>query len=133
MAIDFGTDVSTYKNGDVDPYFGLIAGYRVIAEAVARRLETPRGSLPGDPNYGSDVRVFLNRDFDASPAALFVVRSTIEQEAEKEERVESCSASVTFDFARNRLRTVITLEAGDGPFELVLDVSAVSVALLSPK
>ncbi len=47
----------------VQPY-GLenrtVRGFRVLLEALARRLSTPRGGLFYDPSYGFDVRAFLN-------------------------------------------------------------------------
>jgi hypothetical protein len=47
----------------VQPY-GLenrtVRGFRVLLEALARRLSTPRGGLFYDPRYGFDIRAFLN-------------------------------------------------------------------------
>ncbi len=57
---DFVVDVSTFP--DLDSSFTLITGRRVIAEAILRRLLTPRGGLAYDPDFGLDVRGWLNED-----------------------------------------------------------------------
>jgi hypothetical protein len=58
MATDFGTDISCYP--DLDGSFGLVSGFTLIAQDLARRLETPRGGLFYDSNYGTDVRGWVN-------------------------------------------------------------------------
>lgn len=133
MAVDYGTDVSTYRDGDLDPTFTIISGRRVISEAVARRLETPRGTCLRDPNYGSDTRGWLNRDFVAAEKTLFRLKALIEAEAEKDERVLGAEASIAYDPAIQKLRVVIMLEAAGGPFQLVLDITQVSVAIIEPE
>jgi hypothetical protein len=133
MAVDFGTDVSTYVGGDLDPTFAVISGRRVVAEAIARRLETRRGALLRDPNYGTDLRAWLNRDFVGSAATLFRLKASVDREAEEDERVLSADATVTYEPAFQKLRIAIAIETAEGPFELVLAVSAVSVAILRPQ
>jgi len=132
MAVDYGTDISTYRDGDLDRSFTLISGTRVLAEAIARRLETPRGALIGDPNYGTDIRGWLNKDFVDSEAALFRLKTAIEDEASKDERVIGAEATVLYDPAEKRLRITIAIEGAAGPFDLVLAVSQVRLELLSP-
>jgi phage baseplate assembly protein W len=124
---DFGSDISTYVNGDLDPTFTVITGPRVVAEAVARRLETPRGRLPEDPNYGYDLRILLNGSFTAADLARH--ESAIAAEAEKDPRVERADATLSLG-ADRRLVARVVLHTAEGPFALVLDVSQVSVALL---
>jgi hypothetical protein len=57
MATDYGTDISCYP--DIDASFGVVSGFTLI-EDLARRLETPRGGLFYDSNYGTDVRGWVN-------------------------------------------------------------------------
>ncbi len=60
MVVTANTD---WADLTVQPY-GLenrtVRGFRVLLEALARRLSTPRGGLFYDPSYGFDVRAFLN-------------------------------------------------------------------------
>lgn len=127
MATDYGSDVSTFP--DLDPTFALITGPRVIAEAVARRLMTPRGGgLHYDLAYGYDVRSLLNGSF--SNAQIAAIGGEIEQEVLKDERVLAASVTMRFTQATGSLLITIALTAADGPFTLVLDVTAVSVSIL---
>ena len=132
MADEFGTDISTYRQGDLDPTFTIIRGTRVVAEGLARRLETPRGGLIGDPNYGTDLRPWLNRDFVATEEALFAMKAAIEDEADKDERIASAEATVSYSSALRKLHIKIVVVTARGPFELLLAVSAVTVEILNP-
>lgn len=125
MATDFGTDVSTFPDLDFIP----ISGQAAVGEAVARRLMTPRGSLPFLPNYGTDIRNRLNDTI--TPEQLASLRSSIEAEAEKDERVERAEATVTYLDASHTLLIALKLTTGTGPFDLVLRVSQLSVELLA--
>jgi hypothetical protein len=124
--VDFGTDVSTFPVLDVT--FSLTSGQRVVGEQLARRLMTPRGSLPWAPNDGLDLRGMLSAKFTAS--MLYKWRSQIVGECEKDERVRS--ADVTITPAVDFLSAVITITVttADGPFALVLGVDKVTVSLL---
>lgn len=125
--LGFGLDVSCYVNGDLDATFAPMTGARVVAEAVARRLETPRGSLADDPDFGFDVISLLNDG--ASPTRLALSAAAIAAEAEKDERVLSADTTVVFDAGARTLRIRIALVTSAGPFPLVLDVSAAGLAL----
>jgi len=132
MPVDYGTDVSTYRDGDLDPTFTLISGNRAVAEAIARRLETPHGGLLRYPDYGADLRGWLSRDFNDPIATLFGIKTQVEEQAEQDERVISAEATVTYDPTAQRLHIVASIELASGPFELVLSVTAVTVELLAP-
>ena len=123
---DFGTDIATPGLLDIDPYFTFSTGAAGLGEALGRRLVTPRGSLEGDSAYGYDVRVHLNDD-DPSPSAIAL---EVSAELVKDERVQSATATVTFEGSAGSLRIVADVLTALGPFRLTLDVSAVSVAVL---
>ena len=60
MLDSYGSDVSTFvADGEdgfgLDPLMAEITGPRVVLEACARRLMTPRGSLLSAPDYGYDL------------------------------------------------------------------------------
>lgn len=131
MAVDFGTDLSTFVRGagapDLDPTFTVISGRRVVQEAVARRFITPRGGLLDDPNYGLDLRALLNTKY--SQRDLFILREKISAECRKDERVDGARVTVA-PKANGDLTITISLTTSAGPFELALSVSQVTVELL---
>lgn len=112
---DFGTDLSSFP--DVDWSARPTAGPQVVAEAVARRLITPRGQLIGDPDYGMDVRQWIG-DSSLSTTSM---AAAVETEAEKDERVERAEAGVLRE--GDALRLALTLTLSSGPFTFVLAVS----------
>ena len=122
-----GLDVSTFP--DLDATFALISGAKVVAEAVARRITTPRGSLRGQPDYGIDVRDYLNEGL--TPARVFALKAAIQAEAEADPRVASVDVDVTHDPKAGSLRVSVAGVSSLGPFELVLAITAVSVEVLS--
>jgi len=124
---DFGRDVSTYPDG-LDPSFGQLTGPAVVGQAVLRRLRTPRGSLPFYPDYGFDLRRFLNEGI--TDAALSQIRAGAQREAEKDERVASADVTVRYLAATEELRVEVQLQTAAGPFKLVLQVTQLDVTQL---
>jgi hypothetical protein len=122
----WGMDISALP--DLDPSFTLQTGGRVLAEALARRLSTPGGSLGYDPDYGFDLREELNAKF--GPGATTQLAGQIQSEVVKDERVITALATVTLNAAANTLGVVLQLGTTRGPFSLTLGVSAVTVALI---
>ena len=125
---DLGRDLSCLDDLTAD--FREVTGRRRLAEAVARRYQTDRGTLIGDPNYGFNLTNLVNAD--VSPADLIAAQSGAEAEALKEEQVRS--AVVTMTLAADGLLTVTCkLVDADGPFTLTLAVSDVTVQILELK
>lgn len=131
---NWGSDVSSFVVNDegvadLDPYFRIITGPRVVAEAVARRWTSPHGSLFWDPDAGQDVRDRLNAKLD--PSQLDELAASLAAEAEKDERVLRCGVLVTYEQAskRLRIRAAITLSDADS-FEFVMSIDAVTAAVL---
>lgn len=123
---DLGTDID-FSSGDLDPLFGLVTGRPCLAQAIAHRLSTPRGSLLDDPNYGLDVRAKVGESW--TPSSLFAFQAAIAAEAMKDERVLRATAAVTLE---GRTLTIqLALEDGDGPFQLTMAVSNLTVDILS--
>jgi phage baseplate assembly protein W len=125
--VDLGQDFAFLST--LDPNFNLIGGTANLGQALAHRLETPRGGLFYDPNYGTDIRDWLN---DAmTPRRLAQAAAAIQSECMKDERVLSCTASVQFVFATTTLNVVLNVSTAAGPFQYILAVTSVSVSLLS--
>jgi hypothetical protein len=126
MGTDYGTDVSAEP--DLDPMFPEQTGRALLIEALARRFETPRGSLFYDPDYGFDLRALIGEGL--ADGDLFALQAAIAAECRKDERVVAARAVVALDRATSTMTVTIAAADGAGPFRLVLDVSTVSVALL---
>lgn len=125
MATDFGTDLDCLT--DLSPTMATVSGQKAHGQALARRLQTPRGRLLKHPNCGLDLAGRINDDL--SQADIASIASDVEAECMKDER--TLAASVVCTFAASTLTVVITVTGASGPFVLVLAVSAVSVTLVS--
>lgn len=124
---NFGTDLSGIT--DLDPVLAEVSGLKMLGQALARRLITPRGTLCDDPNYGYDVRGELNDDL--APADVGRIASSIDAELRKDERVADSATTATLT-AAGVLTTVTVVTPSAGPsFRLVLGISTVTVSVLS--
>jgi phage baseplate assembly protein W len=122
---DFGKGISCVP--DLGDFFVLKSGHALLGEALARRLSTPRGTLFYAPEYGRDVRIYLSETLTGD--ALARIAAEVEAEVERDERVTKASATVTAP-TLEQLQIALSLETGEGPFTLVLAVSAVTVEIL---
>lgn len=122
----YGSDISAVS--DINPSMVLRSGPQVLADAIGRRLITPRGGLFYDPDYGLDVRAWLNESITESSGVE--LGSAIAAECEKDERIESARATVDFNLLEGRIRIAVELTTAEGPYRLVLSVSDVSVDIL---
>jgi phage baseplate assembly protein W len=124
---DYGFDVLVFP--DLDASFSLVNDSRVLGEALARRLLTPRGRLDFHPNYGLDIRDFLN---DAvTQDSLFRLQAAAEAECEQDERVLDASVRATYDPDAEKLTLTISIDASSGPFKFVLAVTDLTAELLA--
>lgn len=129
MAADYGIDVSCVD--DLDPTFALVSGPVALAQALARRLATPRGGLFYDGTYGYDLRAILNASVEDF-GGTFAIASAVEAECMKDERVARAGATVSFNRGTEKLTVAVAIEGSEGPFDLVLSVDAVTVEILAP-
>ena len=124
--VDYGTTVSCVS--DLAAPARLVSGLRVVGEAIARRLLTPAGGLIDDPEYGLDLRQYVNGDL--TRADLARLASEIETEARKDQRVAAVRAVVTYDERALKLTATLEVRTGSGPFSLVLTASQASATYL---
>jgi hypothetical protein len=127
-ATDYGSDVA--MEPDFDETWTLITGRRVMAERLVRRFTTPKGTLPFWPDDGFDVRDWLREEI--SRATLHELRQSLVNEGEKDEQLLSLDVSITFNPSSETLSVTLSCVDADGPFTLVLNVSALTVDLLIP-
>lgn len=123
---DLGSDLSCVR--DCTPDMAEVSGRACLAQAIARRYITPRGALIDDPNYGFDLTAYVNDDLSSADIAR--IQSQAEQEALKDERVEDASVSIAVTVAGVMVVTVVLTDS-NGPFTLVLSVTATTVQLLT--
>lgn len=127
----YGTDMSCASDltdlmEDVDPVSTL-----AVAQALVRRLDCPRGALPGDATYGYDLRGRLNRGL--TEQELRTMAGQINGELLKDDRVDSLSADVAFTAAgSDTLRVALRVRPIDpliGGFALTLSASSAAVLI----
>lgn len=122
-----GTDVSALPS--LGSRFRLVSGPENLAEALARRLMTPRGALHYAPDYGTDLRAFLSEAFTAR--TITRVRAAVEAELRKDRRVTAVSAVATYDATTESLAVEVVVENEAGPFTLTVRATALTVELLA--
>ena len=127
MATDYGIDVSTIP--DLDPVFALVSGREALAQAIVRRLQTPRGALPFNPDDGLDVCGWLHEGRTATQ--LFRLRSAVEAEVLKDERVLSATCETSWAAGSEALTLRVGVEPVVGKaFTLTASVSDFDFALI---
>jgi hypothetical protein len=98
-------------------------GKRAVAQAIYRRLITPRGMLFGgkdEQDFGLDVIGLIGSS--VSPAEKAAIPSRIKAEILKDERVITAEVDMSTDD-----QIVISAYTDTGPFDLVLSSSAVGL------
>lgn len=116
----------------------MATGVTLLAQAIYRRLTTPRGTLDdGDEGvvYGLDLAEFLGRQ--ATPDAIANTGPALEAEILKDDRIASVTAVASAVTGADGLTTTtveITAipydETAAAPFAMTLAVSDVTVSLL---
>lgn len=117
----YGIDLSCIS--DLDPAMVEVSGRIALAQACVRRLQTPRGGLLEDPNYGYDIIGEIDGDMTSGDLAR--VGAQVDAELQKDERVLTSTTAATL-IAPGLLVLNITLQDQAGPFRLVLSASAVA-------
>lgn len=133
MAVGYGRDTFCFTEILTGR---IVTGAELVAQAIYRRLTTPRGTLRGGEEesvYGLDLLDFVGRT--GPQAVVDALPDVVEAEVLKDDRVVSCackatrtvypdsSVAVTLDIA-------CTLRDEGEDFTLTLGVSAVSVSVL---
>jgi len=126
MATDLGTDIGCYP--DLDASFATVTAFILLGQDLARRLETARGGLFYDSQYGLDLREMVN---DTATLANARKRQTqIKGEVEKDERVQRATVTVTYLLNSSSATVKLVVETAAGPFTYILNVTALTVSLL---
>lgn len=132
-ALDVGRDV--YCLDSLRP--GRMArGVTLVGQRCYHRLITPRGALRGgddEANFGLDLAGKCGSTDDTILDSMLPVM--VQNELLKDPTVESvkCTASRITDAGQSSWTLSIDVQSSEGPFELIVAASAVSVELLGVK
>jgi phage baseplate assembly protein W len=121
---NYGTDYSCVT--DLTSTLAQVSGRTLLAQAVARRVSTPRGSLFSNPNYGIDLTDFLNDGLTVNNVNS--IAPIVDAELSKDERIISTATTCTL--VNGVMNVAIIVTDADGPFLLVLAVSDVTVSII---
>jgi hypothetical protein len=123
MPANFGVDISMNISGsfpDLDPTGKLVVGNQLLQQALINRLFCDKGSYLQSPDFGINLAAYenaaLSKDFSTSGLA-----SIIEHELQKDVRVPTVDAKVTFSQASMTLNIVIQVTpVNSGDFTLTI-------------
>lgn len=87
--LGYGRDLSCVM--DLTSSMAESTGRILLAEACARRLQTDRGELLDDPDYGYNIVGELGTDINLTDLAR--IQSQIDEELVKDERVSSSTTT----------------------------------------
>lgn len=105
----------------------MASGFQVIAEAIARRWQTPNGGLIDDPYYGFDVTDYISAGLTS--LELSSISQQARAEALKDERVEDIQVTVSTTVT-GTLTVAGVVSTAQAAFKLVLTVNNVTPAVL---
>jgi hypothetical protein len=114
---------------DADPSMRLVTGRDLLSQNLVCRFSTARGTVIDCPNDCLDLRDEISDGLTQSQ--LNALQGQIQQEALKDQRVQAISVTTTFDAATSTLTVVMNITSLYGPFQLVLQISDVTVQLLN--
>jgi hypothetical protein len=116
----YGADISCTR--DLDESMPEVSGQTALAQALARRLDCPRGGVPDDGDYGIDLRGYLNRGLTTDEVRGLA--GAIRSELTKDDRVDTLRVTVTPTPTGESIRVSIQVVPRDptlgGPFTLTL-------------
>jgi phage baseplate assembly protein W len=120
----YGADL--YCVTDLLPTMRMVTGdsVEIIQQSLIRRLNSPRGSLYSDQDYGMDLKSYLNTAL--TTAGITEMQDSIQAECRKDDRVESCVATV----ALNGL-DALSVSARVSPVDPLLDDFDLTFSLTS--
>ncbi len=131
MATGYGTDMSCTDGIDTTR---MVSGAELVAQAIYRRLSTPRGALTFSEahlTYGFDVTEFVGQvGYAVAEQAL---PAQIENEILQDDRVDSVTCNVTLDRVgidyTLRIECHVTLRDAGGDFDLTMTATQARLTL----
>lgn len=111
---------------DLDPAMREVSGRLALAQAYARRLNTPRGALPDWPEYGFDLVGAIGTAMTDDQ-----IKQKLQEQAMLEEEVEDISTSIERTPEGGAIVSVRLFD-GDGPFEFTVNISDLDIKAIIP-
>ena len=124
----YGSDLSC--TSDLTDGMVEVEGFVVLGEALARRLDCPRGALPDDGTFGLSLSEYLNTGTTA--LELRELGSKVRGELKKDDRVATVRVTVTPSPTGQSMAVQIVVVPVDqtiGKFALTLGVTSSGVVL----
>lgn len=126
---DYGVDLSCTTG--LNTLLLDVSGAELMGQVALRRLYTRAGTLLSNPVDNTlDVRDFLANDI--TPAALPRIAGQCQSALLGDQRIFAASVQASFSPNTNVLTLNIAGTGAQGPFNLTLAVSAVTVEILRP-
>lgn len=110
-----GTDISGVRS--LDRGWSVVTGNAALAEAILRRLTTPRGGLWYSLVYGFDLQSVIG-----STLPMSVVNQRVQEQVLLEEEAADASVDSTLDARTGLLTVVISVVAAEGDFTLTIGI-----------
>ncbi len=130
MATDYGTDISGAT--DLTPTLLNSSGIELLKEVAVRRQYTPLGSLLSAPaEITCDLRQFISTTQGLSSRDLGVIRSTATSAIKADPRFFSVVIDLDWQPATYTLTMRETIQSSEGPFQLTLAITAVTLQVLA--
>lgn len=126
--IVYGSDITGALDLDSDMAERPERDPLLITEALARRLDTPRGSLPDDLDYGLDLKGHCNRGITSAEVNSLAGR--IRGEVTKDDRVGDATVRVVPGSNGESLSITVNISPTDpslAPFRFTLAVTDATV------
>lgn len=122
---DIENTIDVYCVDDFLPHMPEVRGRVALAQRIARRLITPRGTFPFWPNDGTDMRAFL-----LSKATTPQMAAAAKAECLKDEQVEDARVEAEF-LTTTSVRLMIYLEDSLGPWSFTMTIDEAAAALVA--
>lgn len=126
----FGADLSCVNDLTADMAEVSGSDTRSLAEALIRRIGTPRGTVLDSPDYGIDLRSYLHRP--STHEELIGLAGDIQNEWSKDDRVSSAEVEISVLEVGRVLRgrgRVFPADPSVSPFALTFAVTDAAVAI----
>lgn len=124
--LGYGSDLSC--RWDLDPATE-VEGIEALGQALARRLDTPRGQLVDDPDYGFDLKSILNEGI--TTADLNSLSRRIRNELTKDDRVSMISVTVQLlDVIGRSIRVSIRIRPKESSETFAMTLAVTSAAVI---
>lgn len=126
---DFYIGASSAAPLDFDPGFRVVTGRALLDQRLVVRFSTPRGGVIDCPNDGLDLRDELSDGLTTSQ--LNALAKQIRTEALKDSEVQDAIVSMVFNNETSVLTVTMQITSLYGPFQLVLQVTSLTVSILN--